>query len=120
MPIWISQYISYAKELQNKFGIKSYPSTERSPSHNGVIERILQTITKPLYKALNGKLFTESGLYTILTDCEAASNARPSEITSENPEDNNLLPITPSHLIKDETKSNYATLFLINFSTLTE
>jgi len=90
------------KELQNKFGITWYHSTERSPAHNGVIERIVQTIKKPLYKVLNGKLFTESELYTILTDCEAASNARPLGITSESPEDNNLLPITPAHLIKGE------------------
>ena len=53
------------KELQNKFGIKWYHSTERSPSHNGVIERIVQTIKKPLYKVLNGKLFTESEFCTI-------------------------------------------------------
>lgn len=39
---------------------------------------------------------------TILTDCEAASNMRPLGVTSEYPEDNNILPLTPSHLIKGE------------------
>ena len=90
------------KELQNKYNIKWYHSTERSPQHNGVIERIVQTIKKPLYKVLNGRLFTENEMYTILTDCEAASNMRPLVTTSDNPEDNNLMPITPSHLIRGE------------------
>ena len=86
------------KELQNKYNIKWYHSTERSPQHNGVIERIVQTVKRPLYKVLNGKLFTENELYTILTDVEAASNMRPLTATSENPEDNNIIPITPCHL----------------------
>ena len=47
-------------------------------------------------------MFTESEFYTILTDCEAASNARPLGVTTENPADGNLLPITPAHLIKGE------------------
>ena len=48
------------KELQNKYNIKWYHSTERSPQHNGVIERIVQTIKKPLYKVLNVKQFIEN------------------------------------------------------------
>ena len=86
------------KELQNKYNIKWYHSTERSPQHNGVIERIVQTIKRPLYKVLNGKQFTENELYTILTDIEAASNMRPLTTTSENPDDNNIIPLAPSHL----------------------
>ena len=65
------------KELQNKYNIKWYHSTERSPQHNGVIERNVQTVKKPLYKVLNWKEFTKNELYTILTDIEAASNMRP-------------------------------------------
>ena len=38
-------------------------------------------------------------MYTVLTDCEAASNIRPLSTTSEHPDDNNILPITPSHLV---------------------
>ena len=52
-----------------------------------------------MYKVLNGKQFTENELYTIQTDIEAASNMRPLTVTSESPEDNNIIPITPSHLI---------------------
>ena len=55
-----------------------------------------------MYKTLNGKLCTGSEMTTILTDCEAASNMRPLGVTSEYPEDNNILPLTPSHLIKGE------------------
>ena len=44
----------------------------------------MQTIKKPLYKVLNGKLFTENELNTILTDIEAASNMRSLTVTSEN------------------------------------
>ena len=58
----------------------------------------MQTIKRPLYKVLNGIQFTENELYTILTDIEAASNMRPLTATSENPDDNNLLSITPCHL----------------------
>ena len=47
------------KELQNKYNIKWYHSTERSPQHNGVIERIVQTIKRPLYKVLNIYLDSE-------------------------------------------------------------
>ena len=86
------------KELQNKYNIKWYHSIERSPQRNGVIERIVQTIKRPLYKVLNGRQFTENELYTILTDIEAASNMRPLTLTSENSDDNNFLPITPCHL----------------------
>ena len=90
------------KELQNKYNIKWYHSTERSPQHNGVIERIVQTVKKPFYKVLNARLFTEGELNTILTDCEAASNMRPISATSENPEDDNLIPLTPCHLTVGE------------------
>ena len=86
------------KELQNKYNIKWYHSTARSPAHNGVIERIVQTVKKPLYKVLNGRQFTENELYTILTDIEATSNMRPLTVTSENPDDNNIIPITLCHL----------------------
>ena len=48
---------------------------------------------------LNGKQFTENELYTILTEIEAASNMRPLTVTSENLEDNNIIPLTPCHLI---------------------
>ena len=86
------------KELMTKFNITWYHGPERSPQHNGVIERIAQTIKRPLYKVLNGKVLTEGEMYTVLTSCEAASNSRPLSTTSEHPDDNNLLPITPSHL----------------------
>jgi len=86
-------------ELANKFKITWHHSPEQSPSHNGVIERIIQTVKKPLYKILNGKMYTETELTTILTDCEAATNSRPLTYTSQSHDDNNLLPITPSQLI---------------------
>ena len=87
------------KELMTKFNLTWYHGPERSPSHNGFIERIVQTIKRPLYKVLNGKLLTEGDMYTVLTSCEAASNSRPLTTTSEHPDDNNILPITPSHLV---------------------
>ena len=79
--------------------MKWYHSTERSPTHNGVVERIVQTVKKPLYKVLDGKTLTESEMNTVLTDCEASCNMRPLSAISENADDNNLLPLTPSHLI---------------------
>ena len=86
-------------KLANRFNITWYHSAERSPQHNGLVERIVQVVKRPLYKTLMGKLVTETEMYTILTDCEAASNMRPLSSTSENADDQNLLPITPSHLL---------------------
>ena len=53
----------------------------------------------PLNKTLNGQLLTETGFYTVLTDIEACVNSRPIGTSSESPDDNNILTITPSHLI---------------------
>ena len=48
---------------------------------------------------LNAKQFTENELYTLLTEIEAARNMRPLTVTRDNPEDNNIIPITPCHLM---------------------
>ena len=87
------------KNLVSQHQITWYHSTERSPSHNGLIERIVQVVKRPLYKVLDGKLLSETEMNTVLTDCEAASNMRPLTATSESADDCNLLPLTPSHLI---------------------
>ena len=87
------------KRLTTKYRITWYRSTERSPSKNGLIERIVQVVKRPLYKVLDGKLLSETEMNTVLTDCEAASNMRPLTATSEAADDNNLLPLTPSHLV---------------------
>ena len=87
------------KRLISKHNITWYHSTERSPAHNGLIERIVQVVKRPLYKVLDGKLLSETEMNTVLTDCEAASNMRPLSATSESADDCNLLPLTPSHLI---------------------
>ena len=87
------------KSLLNKYSIIWCHSTERSPSQNGLIERIVQVVKRPLYKVLDGKILSETELNTVLTDCEAASNMRPLSATSEAADDGNLLPLTPSHLI---------------------
>ena len=87
------------KELLNKYNIKWYHSAERSPTHNGVVERIVQTVKRPLYRVLDGKVLTESEMNTVLTDCEASCNMRPLSAISESADDNNLLSLTPSHLI---------------------
>ena len=83
----------------SKLNITWYHSPKRSPAHNGLIERIVQVIKKPLYKVLDGRILTETEFNTFLTDCEASSNMRPLSATSESPDDNNLLPITPAHLV---------------------
>ena len=45
------------------------------------------------------KLLTETEFYTVLTDVEASVNVRPLSSTSENPDDKNILPLTPSHIM---------------------
>ena len=54
---------------------------------------------QPLYKSLNGKILSEMDFYTLLTDIEAALNSWPLAGISEDADDGNILPITPSHLI---------------------
>ena len=68
-------------------------------SANGAVERLIQSVKRPLYKTLNGKILSAVELYTILTDIECAINKRPLTSLSQNPADNNLLPLTPAHLI---------------------
>ena len=41
--------------------------------------------------------------YTLLTDIEATLNSRPLAGISQNADDGNILPITPSHLIIDRS-----------------
>ena len=60
---------------------------------------MVQSVKRPFYKTLNGKILTETELYTILTDIESAINNRPLTVISESYDDNNLLPITPAHRI---------------------
>ena len=79
------------KRLISQHQITWYHSTARSPSHNGLIERIVQVVKRPLYKVLDGKLLSETEMNTVLTDCEAASNMRPLTATSESADDCNLL-----------------------------
>ena len=49
------------------------------------------------------KLLTETEFYTVLTDLEASVNVRPLSSTSENPDDKNILPLTPSHIMLGRT-----------------
>ena len=42
---------------------------------------------------------TETELYTILTEVEASTNMRPLTAIFEGVDDNNILPITPAHLM---------------------
>ena len=87
------------KSLKTKNRITWYHSTERSPSKNEMIERIVPVVKHPLYKVLDGKLLGEKEMNTVLTDCEVASNMRPLTATSEAADDIKLLALTPSHLV---------------------
>ena len=87
------------QKLQDELQITWYHSPSRSPSHNGVIESIVKITKQPLYKCLNGRILSEMDFYTLLTDIEATLNSRPLAGISENADDGNILPITPSHLI---------------------
>ena len=75
-----------------------YHGPEHSPQHNSVVERVVHTVKEPLYKTLNGKLLSETEMNTVQTDCEATNNIRSLSASSENADENNLLPLTPSHL----------------------
>ena len=87
------------QKLQDELQITGYDSPSRSPSHNGGIESIVKITKQPLYICLNGRILSEMDLYTLLTDIEATLNSSPLAGISENADDGNILPITPSHLI---------------------
>ena len=87
------------QQLAEKFNIVWYTIPFYKSSANGAVERLIQSVKKPLYKTLNGKILTEIELYTILTDIESAINSRPLTSLSEHSDDNNILPLTPAHLI---------------------
>ena len=91
------------QRLQDELKLSWYLAPPRSPSHSGVIERLVKTIKNPLSKCLMDKLLTETEFYTVLTDVEASVNVRPLSSTSENPDDKNILPLTPSHIMLGRT-----------------
>ena len=80
-----------------------YHAPNKSPSHSGVIERIVGAIRKPLIKTLQGAILTETKINAILTDIEACINSRPLAKSSKNTDDENLSCITPSHQIIEKT-----------------
>lgn len=61
----------------NDFNITWHCSTERSPQHNVHIKRVVQVVKSLLQKILNDKILNETEMYTVLTDCRAASKMRP-------------------------------------------
>ena len=91
------------QKLQDELKMTWYLAPIRSPSHSGVIERLVKTIKNPLSKCLMDKLLTETEFYTVLTDVEASVNVRPLSSTSENPDDKNILPLAPSHIMLGRT-----------------
>ena len=87
------------QKLGEELKIKWYHSTSRSPKHNGQVESAVKIIKKPLYNSLNGKILTANEFYTLLTDVESIVNSRPLGAISESPDDNNIITITPNHLL---------------------
>jgi len=87
------------RKLAEKFNITWYTIPFYKSRANGAVERLIQSVKRPLYKTLNGKILSESELYTVLTDIESAINNRPLTPLSEHPDDNNIIPLTPAHLL---------------------
>ena len=89
------------KRLSDEFNIKWFHSVPVSPSKGGVIERLVKIIKVPLYKTICNRrsLLTETEFHTVLTSIEAASNSRPLSSMSEAADDDNILSITPAHLM---------------------
>lgn len=77
--------------------IEWYFSTERAPHQNGLCERLVRTVKKPLRVAIGAAQLTRNQLALILTEIEAVVNNRPLATPSEDPAD--LTPITPMELI---------------------
>ena len=59
----------------------------------------MKIIKKPLYNSLNGRILTANEFYTLLTDVESIVNSRPLGAISESPDDDNIITITPNHLL---------------------
>ena len=52
---------------------------------------------------MNGKILTANEFYALLTDVESIVNSRPLGAISECPDDNNIITITPNHLLHDKS-----------------
>ena len=87
------------QKLSEELKIKWYHSTSRSPSDNGQVESAVKIIKKPLYNSLNDRILTANEFYTLLTDVESIVNSRPLGAISESPDDDNIITITPNHLL---------------------
>lgn len=89
--------------LQDGPSITWYHAPSKSPSHSGVIERIVHNITNPLIKTLRGAILTETEFFTTLTDIEACINSRPLAKLSENIDDTSITCIKTKSLDHRQT-----------------
>ena len=80
-------------------GIEWRFTPARSPQHNGLTEILIKSAKKTLYKIFKGKRFTETELTTAVKQCEGQLNDIPLVAISDDKDDNNLLTITPAHLL---------------------
>lgn len=88
------------QKLQDQLKIAWHLAPLRIPSHSGVIEGLVKTIKNPLTKFFMNQLLTETEFYAVLIEVKASVNMKPLSCTSENPDDKNLLPLTPSHMLR--------------------
>lgn len=78
-------------------GIQWVFNVETAAHMNGLCERLIQSVKKPLRIILGQKQLTFRELQSVLTEVEGLINARPLVMSSEDPNDWN--PISPSELI---------------------
>ena len=79
--------------------IQWYHSTPRSPMKNSLVEIMVKLIKRPLYKVMGDHPLTQSDLVTLLSDCQASVNSRSLGYLSDDPKNDNFLPLTPAHLV---------------------
>ena len=69
-------------------------------SENGLTEILIKGAKSSLYKTFQGKRLTETELTTAIKQAEGQLNARPLLGISDNPDDDNILTLTPNHVDK--------------------
>ena len=79
-------------------GIKWKFSPKRSPQHNSVSESLIKVANNALYGIFGRTKMTESEFNTAIKLAQSRLNSRPLVGLSDDPEDQNLLTITPHHL----------------------
>ena len=66
---------------------------------NSLVEVMVKMMKKPMYRVMGDHPLTQTDLVPLISDCQAAANSRTLGYIYEDANNENMLSITPFHLI---------------------